>query len=206
MKNLALILSILSFVGVITIFVMSHTDHVKPATQAASVSSDDTTAVEEIVPSNMAYIDVQRITNEYAYYKEILADLEIKQKRAEAEFNKKAQVFQKEYEAFVKKAQMGAFISAESQQQQEMDLRRQQENLGVLEQDLSMKLQNDMQKLDAQATDTIMKYLKYFNSEAKYDIILNKVTILDPGAAVDVTDTIVSLLNHRYHLQKNPVE
>lgn len=201
MKNLTFGIAVLSLAGVITIFIMSHTSHVNPSKEDIKIEKNDSNFVN-VVPSNIAYIDVQRITNEYGFYQDIVKNLEEKQKRAEAEYGKKAQAFQQEYEAYMKKAQMGAFLSQESQQQQEMELRSKQENLAMLEQDLSMKLQSDMQKLDAQATDTIMSYLKKFNISAKYDLILNSATILDPGQTTNVTDSILSILNQKYQEHK----
>lgn len=209
MKNLASILSGLSLIGVIVLSVLFFQAKGGAVEEIENVVLHDSTLIESVqskATGRLALIDVQRITNEYGYYKEIVVKLENKQKRAEAEYMKKAQAFQKEYEAFMKKAQMGAFLTQESQQQQEMDLRQKQEGLAYLEQELGQKLQIEMQKLDAQATDTIMSYLKKFNKEAQYDLILNSATILDPGVTVDVTDTILSILNTQYNLQNNPVE
>ena len=202
MKHISTILSSLSLVGVIVLFVIFLQDsnkEVNDENQSITQNSSDS-----LVSSNgtFAFIDVQRITNEYGYYKEIVVELEAKQKRAESKFRNKAQAFQEEYEAYMKKAQMGAFLSQQSQQQQEQQLMAKQENLKMLEQDLSMQLQTDMQKLDAQATDTIMSSLSAFNKNANYDLIFNSATILDKGTAVDVTDTILSILNTRYDKSK----
>ena len=135
MKNLANILSALSLVGVIVLFVMFFQTKGNVAGDVEDGILKDSTSVEVIDSTEtgkLALIDVQRITNEYGYYKEIVVKLESKQKRAEAKYMRKAQAFQKEYEAFMKKAQMGAFLTQESQQQQEMDLRQKQESLAKL--------------------------------------------------------------------------
>ncbi len=204
-QNIALVLSVISLVLIVILFTIKddNTGTNLPEKEPTAPVEEKLTTSEARDVSNIAYIDAQRITNEYEYYKEIAKELEQKQKRAEAEFAKKAESFQAELEEYQKKAQMGAFLSAESQQRQEMSLREKQENLAVLEQDLSMKLQSDLQKLDAQAHDTIMKYLTRFNESSKYDLILNKATILESGSTVDVTDTILSILNTQYELQKN---
>ncbi len=206
MKNLATVLSSLSLIGVIVLFVIvfqSKKEEIDVNSDELVLQDSTNTEIEKReATGRLALIDVQRITNEYGYYKEIVEKLQNKQKRAEAEYTRKAQAFQKEYETYMKKAQMGSFLSQESQQQQEMELRSKQENLSNLEQNLSQKLQAEMQQLDAQATDTIMSYLKKFNLDAKYDLILNSATILDPGVTEDVTDTILHILNTQYELQK----
>lgn len=206
MKNLTLGISVLSLIGVIVIFAMSHTSHVLPANEnTINSQSENASLVQNVdrpATGKFAFIDVQRITNEYGYYKEIVVAIQKKQQNAEAEFGRKAQSFQKEYETYMQKAQRGSFLSQASQQQQEADLRSKQEKLALLEKELSQKLQIEMQGLDAQATDTIMSYLKKFNEDAQFDLILNSATILDKGICTDVTDTILSILNQRYEVQK----
>lgn len=206
MKNLTLGISVLSLIGVIVIFIMSHSSHVLPTSgnveDAQNPNSLLVNQADRPATGKFAFINMQKITNEYGYYKEIVVAVKEKQKYAEAEYARKAQSFQKEYETFMQKAQRGSFISAASQQQQEIDLRTKQENLGRLEQELSQKLQIEMQDLDLRATDTIMTYLKKFNKEAQFDLILNSAIILDQGASVDVTDTILAILNERYEVQK----
>ncbi len=203
-QNISLVLSTIALILVVILFtIKDNNNNALPQKEAPTPIEKNVTANEEATTPNIAYIDAQRITDEYGYYKEIAKELEQKQKRAEAEFAKKAESFQNELAEYQKKAQMGAFLSAESQQRQEMSLREKQESLAVLEQDLSMKLQSDLQKLDAQAHDTIMKYLKGFNASMKYELILNKATILESGSTVDVTDTILSILNTQYEQQKS---
>jgi outer membrane protein len=175
--------------------ILENTESVTDTTETPTFVADSS--------SQFAYIDVQRINSEYLFYQDVSKEFEKKQKRAEAEYGKKVQDFQVEYESYMKKAQTGAFLSQASQQQQEADLAAQQENLKRLEQDLSIKLQNEMQKLDFQVKDTIMNYLKKFNQKAGYVMILNSVSILDAGKTVDITDTVLATLNKNYKLQKN---
>ncbi len=155
------------------------------------------------VSGKYAYIDVQRILLEYVFYNEIAQKLEKKQKRAENELEQKAKKFQEKYELYVKKAQMGSFLSQQSQEQQEMELRKEQENLAILEQELSLQLQNDMKQLNDQATDTIMGFLKNYNQKAQYDFILNSGAILEHGILKDITDEVIKQLNNNYKQNKD---
>ncbi len=206
MKNLATVLSGLSLVGVIVLFVIvfqSKKEDIKVNSDNVVLKDSTKTEIEKReATGRIALIDVQRITNEYGYYKEIVEKLQKKQKRGEAELTRKSEAFKKKYETYMKKAQMGSFLSQQSQQSQEQELQQENQDLQMLQQQLSTQLQNEMQQLDAQATDTIMNYLKKFNLDAKYDLILNSATILDPGVTEDITDTILHVLNTQYELHK----
>jgi Skp family chaperone for outer membrane proteins len=103
----------------------------------------------------------------------------------------------------MRKAQLGAFLSKESQQAQEQELQQENQNLQILQQQLSTQLQSELQQLDAQATDTIMHHLSLFNKKAQYNLILNSATLLDKGSAKDITDSILNILNQEYKKQKN---
>jgi len=204
MKHLTTILLSILALATVILFVKMH----KVCSKIENIENTDTSDTTNITHSvssgssaKLAYIDVQRINSEYLFYQDVSKDFEAKQKRAEAEFSGKAQDFQKEYEMYMQKAQRGAFLSKESQQQQEASLMAKQENLKVLEQNLSIKLQNEMQQLDFQVKDTIMNCLKNFNRQAGYAVILNSVSILDAGTTENITDTILSILNSNYKLQ-----
>ncbi|GEM_PF-2576316 len=202
MKHLPLIISIVALIGVVGLYFMQSKKEAKVAENSTIIPASSDSASALFSKINMAYIDVQRINSEYGYYKDLAAELENKQKRAEGEFRGKAEAFQREYEEFMNKAQKGSFISEASMQQQEMELRQKQQNLAQLEQDLTARLQGELQKLDAQATDTVMHYLKTFNKSAKYDMIINSVTLLEAGNVVNITDTILHILNTRYEATK----
>ena len=206
MKYLTPILLAVVTIASVILFIRMHKVCNKIQNLEQGNMSSDTISQNQVFKSDtssrFAYIDVQRINSEYLFYQDVSKEFEIKQKRAEAEYGKKVQDFQIQYENYMKKAQTGAFLSQASQQQQEADLTAQQENLKRLEQDLSIKLQNEMQKLDFQVKDTIMDYLKKFNQKAGYVMILNSVSILDAGQTVDITDTVLESLNRKYKLQK----
>ena len=205
MKHLNTILLGILALATVILFVRMHKVCSKIKTIENTETSDTTDIAHSTISSEssakLAYIDVQRINSEYLFYQDVSKDFEAKQKRAEAEFSGKAQDFQKEYEMYMQKAQRGAFLSKESQQQQEASLMAKQENLKVLEQNLSIKLQNEMQQLDFQVKDTIMNCLKNFNQQAGYAVILNSVSILDAGTTENITDTVLSILNSNYKLQ-----
>jgi len=169
----------------------------------ATVDSSNTETSDSINNNlKLAYIDVARIMTEYGYYKELEKKLNTKQQNAESELARKSEAFKKKYENYMRKAQLGAFLSKESQQAQEQELQQENQNLQILQQQLSSQLQNELQQLNTQVTDTIMHHLSLFNKKAKYNLILNSVTLLDKGSAKDVTDTILSILNQEYEKQK----
>ena len=209
MKYLDKIIIAILLIAVTILFVRMHKackmiEELKKETNVATIDTNNTQADStQINNLKLAYIDVARITAEYGYYKEIEAKLKAKQQRAESELTRKSEAFKKKYENYMRKAQLGAFLSKESQQAQEQELQQENQNLQILQQQLSTQLQNELQQLDAQATDTIMHHLSKFNKKAKYNLILNSSTLLDKGSAEDITDSVLNILNREYEKQQN---
>jgi len=210
MKHLSKIIIAVLFVATVILFIRVQKackmiKELKQETTISTIDSSKTLARDSILNNNLklAYIDVARITAEYGYYKEIETKLKAKQQRAESELTRKSEAFKKKYENYMRKAQLGAFLSKESQQAQEQELQQENQNLQILQQQLSTQLQSELQQLDAQATDTIMHHLSLFNKKAQYNLILNSATLLDKGSAKDITDSILNILNQEYKKQKN---
>jgi outer membrane protein len=63
-------------------------------------------------------------------------------------------------------------------------------------------LAEETQVLNKQLLDTVTNFLKQFNADKKYAYILNRAAILYGSDAMNITDTVVFLLNKRYDGKK----
>lgn len=120
----------------------------------------------------------------------------------ENDLNKKMSAFEKDVQDFQKKVQMNSFISEESARRQQQDLMMKEQELYKLREDLSMQLAKETQALEKQLLDTVMNFLKEFNANHAYDFIFNKAALLYGSDALDITDTLIYLLNKRYEAVK----
>lgn len=163
-------------------------------------TKDSTVAVNDsVIPNKFASINVDTLLNQYEYAKEMEAKLMEKQKNLEAELSRKMAAFEKEATDFQRKVQANAFLSMESAQKQEQELYAKQQNLLKWKDDVTMQLAQESQQLEAQLLDTVNTFIKDFNKSEKYEIIFNSAAFLYGHEKLDITDTVVILLNERYH-------
>lgn len=146
----------------------------------------------------MAYIFVDTLLIEYKFYKVLEDKLAAKQSSLEANFNRKKKEFEDEYVKFMEKVQRGTFLSQERAQEAEQELAMQQQNLALYEQDISREIMQEGQQMEKQLIDTVVNFLKEFNSDKRYDYILNAASCLYVDETMDITDTVVNSLNKRY--------
>jgi len=155
----------------------------------------DTTIHKE---HKIAFVNVDTLLKRYEFYNVLEKRLMDKQKSLENDLNRKMIAFEKEAQDFQRKLQTNSFLSQESAQRQEQELIIKQQNLYKLREELSNELAQETQNLEKQLLDTVTNFLKEFNANKKYDYILNKAAILYGDESLDITDTLINLLNKRY--------
>lgn len=146
----------------------------------------------------IAFVNLDSLLKKYKFYEVLEKKLIDKQKSLENDLNRKLAAFEKEAQEFQRKVQTNSFLSQESAQRQEQELMMKQQNLFKLREDLTNELAQESQNLEKQLLDTVTNFLKEFNANKKYDYILNKAAMLYGDEGLDITDTLVKLLNSRY--------
>ncbi|MBO4665273.1 MAG: OmpH family outer membrane protein [Paludibacteraceae bacterium] len=106
---------------------------------------------------------------------------------------------------FQRKLEANAFLSrdrAESEQKRlqnkEQQLLKKQQDLENLRQKLSNDFMEQQAELTAQLADSIRQYLKDYNADGHYHLILNDAAMLDKVAGYDITSEVIDGLNARY--------
>jgi len=203
MKNLSLVLNVVLFVLVIILFVLHFT---KPAIYETkpiindSIVSNKTNDGGEL---RFASINVEVLLKDYSFYKELESNLLNKQKKLESELSQKMAAFEKEAMEFQRKVQANAFLSMESAQRQEQELMQKQQSLIAWKDEVSMQLVKESQLMESQLLDTVTNFLKDYNKEMNYNIIFNSAAFLHGDESIDITDSVLSILNQRYEKQKS---
>lgn len=192
-KIQGILLSVLTL-AVIALFVLHFTSiSTKKENGGIKIKSDSTQ-----IASDVAYINVDSLLKKYKYSVALENRITERQKSLENDLNTKMAAFEKEAQAFQHKVQNNGFLSQESAQRQEQELTAKQQNLYKLRDDLSQQLAEETQVLNKQLLDTVTNFLKQFNADKKYAYILNRAAILYGSDAMNITDTVVFLLNKRY--------
>lgn len=201
MKNLSLILNTVLAIAVIVLFVKVFSNNPKSPSEKAFYKNDSLNA--GLLP--IAYINVDSLLLNYQFAKEANESLIKKQEDSRLSINTKARQLQTEMGEFQRKLEANAFLSRERAEQEQSRLLKRQEDLRELDGQLSQQLMQVQQKMSEQLRDTINSFLKEYNKDQKYQLILSNTSsdnILYATEGLDITPEITELLNKRYAAKK----
>lgn len=193
MNKIQIIVDSILGVAVIALFVLHFTGC--PAHKAAEVAAP-------VVEGNMpiAYLNLDSLLVNYTFAQEASDKLMSKQEDARLKLNSRARTLQQEMMDFQRKLENNAFLSRERAESEQQRLLKKQQELEELEQKLTQEIMLENQNLNLQMADTLMNYLKEFNADGRFQIILSNQAhdnVLMASEGYDVTDEVVAGLNAR---------
>lgn len=151
----------------------------------------------------IAYIEVDSILTQYTFAKEQMLVLEKNQQGYQSRIAAKSRELENAMQAFYQKAQAGEYTE-ETGKRAQTALQKQQSDLEELQARLAEKAQNEMLTFNETVRDSLQNFLKDFNKDNKYALILAKQgdNILQADASMNITDAVISGLNKRYQARK----
>lgn len=201
MKNLSLILNAILAIAVIVLFVKVYSgDSASGSTK--KVASNDSTSVSDMP---IAYINVDSLLLNYQFAKDANESLIKRQEDSRLNINTKARQLQNEFDEFERKLENNAFLSRDRAEQEQSRLMKRRQELQELEGQLSQQLMQTQQKMSEELRDTIDSFLKEFNKDGKYQLILSNTSsdnVLFATPGYDITDEVTKLLNERFAAKK----
>lgn len=149
-------------------------------------------------PVSIAYVKMDSVLFTYELAKKLTANLQVNQESFKKEYSAKRLKFEKEAAAFQEKVQRGGFLTEERAKLEQERLVGQQQEIERLDYELTQKL-NEMQgQINQQIVDSISSFLKSYNADKKYDIILNSASMLEGTPQYNITKDVAEGLNKRY--------
>ncbi len=189
----SLIISILAILVALVaiIFAVSGSKKKTQPTTAKPVSSN----------LNVAYVNVDTLLNHYDLYNTLMINYYNKQNKYEKQLQSKLNSIQQQALTLQDNYKKG-LITSLTYQQKMQKLQVEQQNVQQWYQQKSQELAQDQQIIMMRVTDSVMNTINRFNKDKKYHLILNKSALLygDPG--MDITDTLIEIMN----AQVNPTE
>ena len=206
MNKITIIIESILAAAVVALFVLFFT--VNP--HAKKVNHDEIAASGELMP--IAIINTDSILKHYTLAEEASDKLMARYEESTVKLDTKAKSLQKEMETFQKdvidfqrKVEANAFLSrerAESEQarlqKKEQQLMAKQQDLENLRQKLSADFMDEQAALTQQLQDSIQAYLREFNADGRYHLVINDAILLNKVAGYDITDEVIEGLNARY--------
>ena len=143
----------------------------------------------------IAYVEIDSLLTKYRYWND-LNELMIQ--------NEKAKELEKEMREFQRKLENNGFASRERAEQENLRLAQKQRDLQQLQEKLANDLQTENQKNSLQLRDSINSFLKIYNKDKGYSLIISNTgfdNLLYADQAFNITSEIVEGLNARYNPQ-----
>jgi len=201
--NRILVFNVILLVGIIALFFLHFT-----ATPAGLGSSDSgkirgsaiVDTAESIISERIAVVKLDTLLLEYRLAQELNEDLLQKQKNAESTFQNKMAKFEKDYTDFQKKTETGAFLSQASMEAQQQDLMKQQNELQMLQENLTMQLAQDQEQMTQRLYDSVIYNIELINKD-RFVLILGDAVgtnVLYSNQAMDITNEVLQFLNRRH--------
>lgn len=197
MKNISLVLNVVLILAVIILFILV-LGNKKNNIATGEFRANDSTFSSRLP---IAYINIDSLLLNYQFAKESNENLMKRQEDSRLDLNVKARQLQAEMAEFQKKLQNNAFLSRERAEQEQGRLMRKEQDLQQLNAKLSQELMDVQQKVSEQLRDSINIFLKEYNKEKKFELILSNTSsdnILIANDAYDITKEVTEALNNRY--------
>jgi outer membrane protein len=202
MKKIITILWMPAFLVLNILFVAcGNADNKDAHSGNASQSSDTEQKTVETKISDIAYISIDSIFQQYDYYHDLKREFEQKAKKKETEFQSKVSALQADAKSFREKYDKMLFTRSEAEEQGQR-LQQREAELNAESQKIMQELSEEEAVMSRKIINAIYQYVEKYNVEKKYALILNAATVVTGNPAMDISSEILKGLNQEYIAQK----
>lgn len=168
----------------------------------ASDNSTATSPQEKTGITDIAYIRVDSVIQNYDMYHDFRTELEKKAKKLEAEFNSKVKAWEKDMTTFNEKVEKMLLTHSQQEEQGRQLQMRQKELMEVIAPKLRAELTDEEAVMNRSINDAIQQYVDRYNADKNYSLILNGAVVLSGNRSMDITAEILTGLNQEYIASK----
>ena len=201
MKNVSLVISVISLIAAITFGVLFLTKDTKKADAPAEGEATEVVASK----GDIVYIDLDRILMEYDMANDLRAVVETKAQNIQAEITRRGKKLESEVKSFQEKMNKGLMTRSVAEVQQQKLVKQEQEfnEYAALKQ---QEMQEEQVVMMNQLGDAIKTFLDDYNAEKQFAMILTNnggAPVIAADAALDVTEDVLAGLNDEYIKTRN---
>ncbi len=201
MKNLSVVLNSILLIAVVVLFVLQFSSQ--------KVQGGDNAGADNVAQSSsdfpLAFINTDSLLINYEYAKLLKESMFAKEEASKTDFNEKAKVFQQDLREHQRKLQNNGYLSLDRAQKEEQRLAKGNKDLQDLNTRLTNELMAEQNRINNELRDTLINYLKEYNKDKGYKVILSNTmgdNVLFSTDGADITNDIVNALNARYNATK----
>ena len=171
-----------------------------------SSKMDDQPAAASADGLKIAFVEVDSLMTQYDFAKDYSVTLQKKSNNARNTLTQKGNALQAAVNNFQQKLNNNGFQSREQAASQQAAIERQQRDLQELQARLENELATETAKFNEALRDSLQNFLKAYNNDKKFDLILSKAgdNILLADKRYDITQDVINGLNKRYKPTAKP--
>ena len=158
------------------------------------------------VGMKIAYVEVDSLMTQYDFAKDYSVTLQKKSNNARNTLTQKGNALQAAVNNFQQKLNNNGIQSREQAASVQAAIERQQRDLQELQGRLEGELASETAKFNEALRDSLQNFLKAYNNDKHYDLILSKAgdNILMADKKYDITVDVINGLNKRYKPAAKP--
>jgi outer membrane protein len=176
--------------AIVVLFILHFTGN-KPGSKGKTASVDHI---------SIAYVNTDTIWEKYDFVKDTKKELETVQTNMQTQYQAMVQSYQTELNNYMQKAKSYQ-LTLDQQKQKEEQLGKKQQEILEMEQKLSTQLLEIKQAKNAEVHDTIVNFIRKFNKDKNYTLILEYSYtggLLYASDSLNITKEVISGLNKEY--------
>lgn len=148
----------------------------------------------------IAFVDIDSLLSKYEFSIILNKEMLRKEEDMRMKLSEKAKALQADYDDFQRKLQNNVYATRERAEEEQARILKQKDALDKLEQRLVSELSAESQKNNITLHDSINSFLKAYNIEKQFDLIISRVgdNLLYANDALNITEEVINGLNARY--------
>ena len=166
----------------------------KTAEKAESASA---TVAQEVVSSDIAYIQVEAVLAQCDLYQKEGVALQEKTQKAQKSWAQREQSLQAEAAQLQEKFDKGLITTRDAQAQQE-SIQKKVASYQANAQKEAQSLDEENFVFTNRAQDLLHRAVKEINADGKYKLIINASALIDADSTLDITPAILAKVNELY--------
>ncbi len=169
--------------------------------QCAQPVDNSNSSNKEAAPTTglkIAYVNVDSLLSNYNFYLDLAEELMRKQENYSLVLAEDTKKFEAEYEDFNKKVQNNVFSSRERAQSEQNRLQKKAQAIDEKTAQYSRELDLENATNSQKVSEAIDSFLKEYNKEHGYNMIITKSALLYSDEALDITADVIEGLNAAY--------
>lgn len=166
----------------------------KTAEKAESASE---TVAQEVVSSDIAYIQVEAVLAQCDLYQKEGVALQEKTQKAQKSWAQREQSLQAEAAQLQEKFDKGLITTRDAQAQQE-SIQKKVASYQANAQKEAQSLDEENFVFSNRAQDLLHRAVKEINADGKYKLIINASALIDADSTLDITPAVLAKVNELY--------